>query len=441
MAKSSRAARRKQDAKASAKGRGQPATATLTESPSSAGTAGQGGYRDFAALLHPVTQDTFFRDHYDRRPLHIPGGAEKFARLMSWDILNDLLNMTAIWSAASMVLSLDRNILPPRLYCGEAVGRDGGSVRQPDAQKVMALLRKGASLIANDIDTLTPELRDCAAAFENALDAKAQVNLYCSWCKRQAFASHFDTHDVFALHMEGEKVWRIYETRMPHPIRHARFTGMPDDFHAERRGALMQEVRMTPGDLLYIPRGWYHDALAAADGSIHITFGLTGLIGLDVIAALSDVAVDDEAFRRNAPRADAGRAALKKYLHDLSSRLAAFAKDDGFLQGFEGFRAAWRYPRGGFALPIRAEHVTYSLAGPNYRIDMRGAQAILVGPGGAAPIPPGRRDAVAWMLARKHFSRDDFMDSFSRFAAADLERLLADMTAMGVLKRQVDDAE
>ena len=27
----------------------------------------------------------------------------------------------------------------------------------------------------------------------------------------QAFAPHFDTHDVFALHCQGEKMWNIYE--------------------------------------------------------------------------------------------------------------------------------------------------------------------------------------------------------------------------------------
>ena len=27
----------------------------------------------------------------------------------------------------------------------------------------------------------------------------------------QAFAPHFDTHDVFALHCQGEKMWNIYD--------------------------------------------------------------------------------------------------------------------------------------------------------------------------------------------------------------------------------------
>ena len=36
----------------------------------------------------------------------------------------------------------------------------------------------------------------------------------------QAFAPHFDTHDVFALHCEGEKVWNIYENFEKDPINH-----------------------------------------------------------------------------------------------------------------------------------------------------------------------------------------------------------------------------
>src|SRR3546814_12960582 len=34
-------------------------------------------------------------------------------------------------------------------------------------------------------------------------------------------------------------------------------------------------IRMQPGDLLYIPRGRYHDALASENGALHIAFGVT----------------------------------------------------------------------------------------------------------------------------------------------------------------------
>ena len=36
----------------------------------------------------------------------------------------------------------------------------------------------------------------------------------------KAFGPHFDLHDVFAFHFEGEKVWNIYENIEDCPINH-----------------------------------------------------------------------------------------------------------------------------------------------------------------------------------------------------------------------------
>jgi hypothetical protein len=38
---------------------------------------------DLAALLAPVTPEQFFADHHDRAPLHVRGGAAKFAQVLT----------------------------------------------------------------------------------------------------------------------------------------------------------------------------------------------------------------------------------------------------------------------------------------------------------------------------------------------------------------------
>ena len=37
---------------------------------------------------------------------------------------------------------------------------------------------------------------------------------------------------------------------------------------------MVEQVTLRPGDLLCIPRGQYHDALASQNGAIHVAFGL-----------------------------------------------------------------------------------------------------------------------------------------------------------------------
>jgi ribosomal protein L16 Arg81 hydroxylase len=174
--------------------------------------------RSIADILHPVTPEEFFAEYHDKKPLHIPGTPNKFASVMSWQSLNDMLNMTSVWSGISLQLVVGKKMAPISDYCRPAIGRDNVQSMQPDAARITALLRQGATLVANDVDALNPGLRSLAETLEIALGAKAQANVYCSWQQRQAFDSHFDTHDVYAIHVEGEKIWQIYRTRADRPI-------------------------------------------------------------------------------------------------------------------------------------------------------------------------------------------------------------------------------
>ena len=58
-----------------------------------------------------------------------------------------------------------------------------------------------------------------------------------------------------ALHVAGEKTWRLFEGRLENPIASDTFQNLDDDFHAANRGEVAEEVTLKPGDILYIPRG------------------------------------------------------------------------------------------------------------------------------------------------------------------------------------------
>src|SRR3546814_9091496 len=68
-----------------------------------------------ADILAPVTPEAFFADIRYQKPLHIKGDPEKFARVMSWPTLTELVNQTSIWSAQTLQPMLDpRRIEPDR---------------------------------------------------------------------------------------------------------------------------------------------------------------------------------------------------------------------------------------------------------------------------------------------------------------------------------------
>ncbi len=388
----------------------------------------------FADILHPITPEEFFAEYHDKKPLHIPGTPDKFASVMSWRTLNDLLNMSSVWSGISLRLMLDSKPIPTPDFCRPVIDRNNVQSTQPDPERVTALLRQGASLIANDVDALSPGLRSAAEALEAALGAKAQANVYCSWRQRQAFNSHFDTHDAYAFHLEGEKVWQIYGTRADRPIAHPSFKQYGQAHHDQAKGKVLMEVTMRPGDLLYLPRGQYHDALASGSSALHVTIGLTAVIGIDFLDMVRELAVGDPLFRANVPGPASDDRGLKDHVRNLTERLGEIAASPEALEQFNRLRQEHRYHRGGYELPE-------SVLVPEYRVRARSLSVVRAGNGWAladkarsVPIPPGSDRLVAWVISQERFSDADMAAAFPDKANEDRTRLLRELAGMKVIE-------
>ena len=247
-------------------------------------------------LLAPIDRETFFRDYFGKKHLHVTGAPERSAEIMTLDRLNGLLSMTSIWTPETMKLFLDQRAVETAHYCAAAPTVDGSLSLRPDPDKVQEWVAKGASVILNDIDALAPGVRQFTNELQEATGGRSQANLYFSMNQHKAFGPHCDSHEVFAVHCSGEQVWNIYEGRDVNPINHPDFKP-PVEERSGRAGKLVDQVHMKPGDLLYIPRGLYHDALASQNGAIHIAFGVTLPKPLDLFPIIWNAAVRDPWMR------------------------------------------------------------------------------------------------------------------------------------------------
>ena len=85
-------------------------------------------------------------------------------------------------------------------------------------------------------------------------------NAYLTPLHSQGFAPHYDDVDVFICQLEGYKRWRVYspmskrETLPRLSSRDYTEKEMNDDME------LVLDVILGPGDVLYMPRGWIHQA-------------------------------------------------------------------------------------------------------------------------------------------------------------------------------------
>ncbi len=128
-------------------------------------------------ILQPHTPEDFFGGVNGRVPVHIPGDADKFLYAMSWDAMTALLNQSAIWSPASLQLYLDAQPVPAHEYAAPGITRDGGEGMLIDLDRVRHWIGRGASIVLNDIETLTPGMKEIARALGNEPGGKVQGNL------------------------------------------------------------------------------------------------------------------------------------------------------------------------------------------------------------------------------------------------------------------------
>lgn len=183
----------------------------------------------------------------------------------------------------------------PRVTMADNSRRGSAAVPQeefllPDSSRVdlpalFARFDAGASLVVSQFHELHPPLAAFCRGLEKAFLHGVQSNIYLTPAGAQGFRPHFDTHDVLVLQVEGRKSWRVWDgAPLPRPTR-----ATPWENRYEPQGE-PHRITMTPGDLLYIPRGLMHDAAAADTASLHITIGFLdpswGSILVQVVEAL-----------------------------------------------------------------------------------------------------------------------------------------------------------
>src|SRR5687768_11180934 len=85
---------------------------------------------------------------------------------------------------------------------------------------------------------------------------------------------------------------------------------------------------MEPGDFLYLPRGFVHEARTSTDLSVHVTIGIHALTWLDLIAvSLGQFGHKDPRFRKALPVGFNRRSASECVQEEFRDLLLTFSRD------------------------------------------------------------------------------------------------------------------
>ncbi|MFJ4703717.1 JmjC domain-containing protein [Streptomyces anulatus] len=206
----------------------------------------------------------------------------------------------------------------PSTFLSTNVNRRRQAVSQADMAALGRILNDGGTVVLDHADFFDPTLEVACRALGWWSGELTSANAYLAVGETDGFHLHWDDHEVIAVQLSGEKSW---EVRGP-----SRTAPMYRD--AERNRTPSEKVlwkgTMRAGDIMHIPRGFWHTATRLGSGSgghsLHVTFGFTKRTGVTWANFLSDAARADEDFRRDLDSTEAvAHSVLADKLGDLAT--------------------------------------------------------------------------------------------------------------------------
>jgi hypothetical protein len=249
-----------------------------------------------ARCVEPVGVAEFLAEHWEQQPLAVPRSEEgRFDDLLSVADVERLVCSGGLRYPAFRLVREGGQIGLGE-YTTDLPWRPDPFTGTADPDRVAAAFAAGATIVLQGLHLNWAPLARFCRALEAELGHPAQANSYYTPRRSQGFAVHHDTHDVFVLQVAGEKHWRVYEPLLELPLKRQRYSAALGE-----HGPPVLELTLRPGDTLYLPRGWLHDALTSETDSLHVTVGVNLHTWVDALRAALDECEDDVEFRRSVP--------------------------------------------------------------------------------------------------------------------------------------------
>ena len=273
-----------------------------------------------------ITDRQFRERYFEKQPWLFRAALSE--RPIGWPELDQLLYQIEPTPAGMQLFH--GGLVPADSYVQEVIEL-GQRRRRLNKIRFYSHMRSGATLVINRLETHSPQARRLCIDIARFSGQPTTGNAYLSFTGEGTFGKHWDTHDVFAVQLIGRKRWQLFAPTLPLPLAHQ----TSERSEVPCPAVPVMDCVLETGDVLYVPRGWWHQVIPLQEGSLHFSVGTYAATVQDYLTWLCS---------RVVPSLVAGRAALDETsdesLSTVMQALSAAAADPKLRREFDDSIAA-----------------------------------------------------------------------------------------------------
>eukprot|EP00056_Hartaetosiga_gracilis_P004474 m.75287 g.75287 ORF g.75287 m.75287 type:complete len:738 (+) comp11842_c1_seq3:132-2345(+) len=224
-------------------------------------------------IIAPFSLVNLFYQYYDKHPFHLARDNDFFAGLNSnLSNVDLLLQIHSVESGSKELQSPDTG----NTQANCAFVKEGMDKLNDKYANAHEAYLDGCTIVCNIVAAYWQPMAGLMSGIEYETSMAHMANMYLTPRNSQGFVEHTDNKNGILLQTAGRKDWSLKETNFPSPTR-KQMVGRPWELPSSLvAGEESLRSVVTPGDVLFIPRGVPHSARSVDDhASLHFTVSPT----------------------------------------------------------------------------------------------------------------------------------------------------------------------
>lgn len=259
-----------------------------------------------------IEQSEFELNYLYKKPFLFKNAAEDID--FSWDYVNEVYSRADVSDEKFKLMSGYE--VPKNKYVEtyDNLGRTEFRMVRP---VLYDYLRDGATLVYNRI-TNEPKIDRISKKIANFANAHVVTSGYAAFSSKSSYMAHWDTRDVFAVQLIGRKRWILKAPNFELPLYMQQTKNFKNIKEPEE---VYMDVVLEAGDILYVPRGWWHNPLPIGEETFHLAVGTFAPTGFEYMNWLLKHTPNILGCRRNFSSFDEDKQTLKEISEEFSKIL------------------------------------------------------------------------------------------------------------------------